>query len=147
MLKGSRQEDQYFSPEEYLFRRVPLELWDDPADDIDVDAIELPDMSVMREKYAEPRWVRLEREEYANWGVIGFRVGAIPANLMHLGVFAWLFRPAHRPYRKNYPHSQVEAFEEGIHVAATDRLDPDLHLRWRERLLRGVEKFVSPHET
>jgi hypothetical protein len=146
MLRAGRPRDQSFRAAEYLYRRVPLELWDDADEAIDIDAIARPDMSVVRGKYGHPEWARLESDECADWGVIGFQVGHIPARLLHLGVFVWTFAPRHVPLEANYPHSEVWAYENGLHVSAKARLDPDLHLRWREQLLRKIEKTIRPHE-
>jgi hypothetical protein len=146
MLKNGRQADQEFQLDEYLYRRVPLELWDDGDDPIEVAAVELPDMSVIRGKYGHPEWTRLQSEEYSEWGVIGFQVEGIPPRLQHLGVFVWTFNTCHVPLGNNYPHSEVRAYENGVHINAKNRLDPDLHLRWREMLLRKIRKFIRPHQ-
>ena len=45
MLRDGRPEDQEFRPTEYLYRCVPLIQWDDGDEPIELDAIELPDMS------------------------------------------------------------------------------------------------------
>ena len=144
MLRNGRSKDQDFRPDEYLYRRVPLVLWDFTG--VDIDAIELPDMSVVRSKYGHPEWARLESDECIHWGVIGFRVGDIPAKLLHLGVFTWTFGPRHVPLEENYPHSEVWAFENSTHVSAKNRLDPQLHLRWREMLLRRIKTIIRPYE-
>lgn len=146
MLKSGRGRDQEFAHDEYLYRRVPLQLWDDGEDDIEVDAIELPDMSVVRSKYGHPEWARLESDEFLEWGVVGFTVGDIPAEMLHLGAFTWTFGARHVPLEKNYPHSEVQAYEEGKHVNAKSRLDPNLHLRWREKLLWKIRKIIRPYE-
>lgn len=51
MRRKGRPEVPHFSPEEYLFRRVPTHIWDDPAEELGVEAIELPHVSVGRSKY------------------------------------------------------------------------------------------------
>lgn len=146
MRRSGRPRDQDFRPDEYLYRRVPLELWAEAGEEVDIDAIQLPDMSVIRGKYGHPEWARLESDECANWGVVGFHVGDIPERLLHLGVFVWSFGPRHVPLEDNYPHSEVWAFENGTHVNARSRLDSTLHLRWREMLLRKVRRFIRPYE-
>lgn len=147
MMKGDRSEDQVFASDEQLYRRVPFVLWDEDEDDVDLDAIELPDMSVVRSKYAHPEWARFDRGEYHEFGVIGCRVDAIPDGFLHLGVFAWSFHAVHVPHRRNYPHAEVQAFEDGKHVdGKTHGLDPDAHLRWRELLFRQVKKICRPRE-
>ena len=147
MLRNGRPKDQDFRLDEYLYRRVPLELWDDADVAIDIDAIELPDMSVIRGKYGHPEWARLESDECIDWGVIGFRVDDIPVRLLHLGVFTWTFGPRHVPLDENYSHSEVWAYENGTHVNAKNRLDAHLHLRWREMLLRRVKTIIRPYES
>jgi hypothetical protein len=146
MRRNGRRKDRDFRPDEYLCRRVPLELWDDGDVVIDIDAIELPDMSVIRSKYGHPEWARLESDECIDWGVIGFCVGDIPARLLHMGVFTWTFGPRHVPLEENYPHSEVWAYENGMHVNAKNRLDPHLHLRWREILLRRIKTIIRPYK-
>jgi len=147
MLTRDREADQKFDPGEYLFRRVPLEHWEKPDDNVELDAIELPDMSVMRSRYAHPEWARFEGDEYKyyNWGVIGFRrIKDIPSPLRHLGVFECVFRAVHVPLKRNYPHSEVRAYENDVHIAMASTLDFDLHLRWRELLARHLRKFIAP---
>lgn len=146
MLKNQRPRVQEFDANELLYRRVPLDLWEDPADDIEVDAVALPDMSVLRSRFAHPEWARLEDDAHAEWGVIGFQVHNIPSDLLHLGVFKWTFGPRHVPLDENYPHSEVWAYENAQHINAKDRIDPDLHLRWRHRLLENIEKVLNPRE-
>jgi hypothetical protein len=75
MLQKGRPIDPDFLPEEHLYRRVPNETWNNwrVDEDIELDAIDFPDMSVNREKYGPPNSVRWERGSYVNWGVIGFR--------------------------------------------------------------------------
>ena len=75
MVQGNRHPVPHFDKAEYLYRRVPHGLWDDDAIGlpIDVDAIEMPDMSVSRSKFAHPEWLRLA-SGCDDWGVVGFQV-------------------------------------------------------------------------
>ncbi len=148
MKERGRPLDDHFLPAEQLFRRVPPDLWDNGAEDFDIEAIELPDMSVVRSKYGHPEWARFDRGDYRDWGVIGFAVRDIPSQLIHLGVFVWTFSPHHDPERNNYPHSEIRAFENDRHIdmKLSERIDPILHLRWREQLLRNLDKVIRPHE-
>src|SRR4051794_25169322 len=91
--------------EEYLYRRVAPELWDESG--IEVDAIELPDMSVNRSRFGPPRWARLADERCKDWAVVGFMVQDIPPEMLHLGVVRYTFSPEHVPLKNNYPHSEV----------------------------------------
>ena len=49
-MKRDARDGEYphFDAEEFLFRRVPLILWPSADDPVEVDAVELPDMSVGR---------------------------------------------------------------------------------------------------
>ena len=62
MMQLDKPVDDVFKPDEPLYRRVPHESWDE--DRVNIDAIDLPDMSVNRGKYSEPQWVRLIGGEY-----------------------------------------------------------------------------------
>jgi hypothetical protein len=148
MCRGGRPKDKEFKSAEYLYRRVPPELWESKDDDIELDAIQLPDMSVIRSKYAHPEWARFDggTYKYPDWGVVGFQVQDIPPRLPHLGVFLWTFAPRHVPLDDNYPHAEVWAFEGERHINAKAKIDPDLHLRWREQLARKLRKFIGPSE-
>ena len=153
MLQKDRQLDPVFRDEEWLYRRVPHELWDD--DSIELDAIELPDMSVNRQKYSKPAWVRLDRDEYSDWGVIGFQVQDIPPEIQDDGAFLFPFRSVHVPLRRNYSHTEVRAYEspvdhpeEETHIgkALMNRVEPEVHLRWRERLRRKCRIILRAYE-
>jgi hypothetical protein len=162
MLQRGKPVDDVFEPKEYLYRRVPHELWDD--DYVNLDAIELPDMSVNRGKYDSPQWVRLLSDEFHDWGVIGFQVRDIPAELQHLRVHIYRFRPKHVPHKHNYPHSEVRAYyarsdspqvEQHIsqeflrkeRIRHLETLFPDeLQLRWREQLRRRCRIIIRAYE-
>lgn len=108
MMQRDRPVDDDFKPDEPLYRRVPHEFWDE--DRVNIDAVDLPDMSVNRGKYSEPGWVRLIGDEYHDWGVIGFRVEDVPLEIQHLGTHLFKFRTKHVPHKYNYLHSEVQAF-------------------------------------
>jgi hypothetical protein len=143
MLQGSRKPDPDFAADESLYRRIRPDMYANGQ--IELDAVELPDMSVDRGKYAQPEWLLLG--EHADWGVAGFRVKDIPARLVHLGTWAYTFEPRHVPHKRNYPHSEVWAFEDGAHIDGKERLDPILHLRWRHLLLRKIKVVIAPAAT
>lgn len=144
MKRNGRPRIKEFDSGEYLYRRVMPEHWDDG--DVDIDAIELPDMSVNRSSLGPPEWVLLEEARCKDWAVIGFKVGDIPSNLLHLGVEVYIFTPQHIPLENNYPHSEVRCYRDGQHIDAKRNLDKALHQRWRERLLFKIRTFISPNE-
>src|SRR4051812_11735574 len=97
MLAGGRQADPHFADHEELYRRFSPGCLD--GDEISIAAVALPNMSVVRGKYGQPRWLLLD-EDYADWGVLAFLVRDIPPNraLFHEGVVAFLMEPHHVPY-------------------------------------------------
>jgi hypothetical protein len=145
MKRNGRSRIKEFDPDEYLDRRVEPEQWNEA--DIDIDAIELPDMSVNRSSLGPPQWVRLEEERCKDWAVVGFKVKDIPTDLMHLGIDLYTFGPMHVPLELNYPHSEVRCYLNGNHINAKVRLDRSLHQRWREKLLWKIRTFLRPHES
>jgi hypothetical protein len=147
MHQGEKHPLPHFDKDEYLYRRVPPILWDDEADDlpIDVDALEMPDMSVGRSRLAHPEWLRLA-SGCDDWAVVGFRTEDIPPERWIDGI-PYAFRPEHVPLRHNYPHAEVRAYERatGVHMDGKAVMLPErVHLEWRERLLRKVRVFLTP---
>jgi hypothetical protein len=121
-----------------------------------VNAVSLPDLSVGRSNFGHPEWLRVDMVEdaaghkhpksYDGWGVIGFRVQDIPTERWVDGVWDYTFAPCHSPEEHNYPHSEVQCFQNGEHVAALEKLPEEMHIRWRELLLRKTEVFLKPHQ-
>lgn len=151
MRSNGRHPDTYFHPDEYLFRRVPLDLWDEPTDValLDVDAVQLPDISVGRSKFGHPEWVRFDvvnGRYFEEWGILGVRVEDIPPEMFRDGVNRFTFGPNHMPLEKDYPHSEIRAFLNGNHVENSEDLPEDVHLKWRERLLREMRAIIMPRQ-
>lgn len=146
MHRRNRPDDQVFGGREDLYRRFPPIFWD--GSDPDIETIPLPDMSVMRSKYAErPEWALLElREEddFEGWGVLTFRVEDIPPELMHLGVEAYGFKVVHVPLRRNYPHSEVRAFRGSARIRSKQEIPPEVHLRFRTQLSWKLRVLIRP---
>ncbi len=159
MLQRECQPDPIFASEEFLYRRVPKDTWGDSDmwedEDIDLDCIEFPDMSVTRQKYDPPDAARWERGRHVDWGVIGFRVGDIPGSIPFQGAFIYKMRPVHKPERRNYPHSEVQVFESRRDDPQTEThvgeetmpgVTPGARQEWRELLRRKCEIIIRPRE-
>jgi hypothetical protein len=144
MKKNGRPRIPEFDPDEYLYRRVMPQQWDEA--EIDIDAIELPDMSVNRSSLGPPQWVRLEEDRCQHWAVVGFKVKDIPTDILHLGIDLYTFYAMHIPLELNYPHSEVRCNRNGVHINAKRNLDKALHQRWREKLLWKMKTFLRPYE-
>jgi hypothetical protein len=140
-----------FDKDELLYYRFHFDHWEDGG--VAAEAFRLPDMSVNRGTLGPPQWTILtEDDEYVLWGVASFRVEQIPVGveMEHLGVIIFTFRPEHVPLRKNYPHSEIWVFRDGVHICKKDKnvalLDPEFHLRWRERLSMLTHVVIQPTE-
>jgi len=49
------------------------------------------------------------------------------------------------PALSNYPHSEIRAYTgNGEHIKAKEHLDPDMHLRWRNRLRQTTRIVIRP---
>lgn len=95
MLRKDKPTIAEFAPEERLFRRVPSESWDD--EEIELDAIDFPDMSVTRESLAPATSARWIGDDYVDWGVIGFRVLDIPSEIRFQGAYIYRMKAVHAP--------------------------------------------------
>lgn len=167
MMRKDRGIDNVFRSDEVLFRRVPPVIGLDEDGEIPLAAIELPDMSVNRQKYGPAWWTRFAIQKNAEtgqlgtvlteWAIIGFKVEDVPPQLVDKGVFHYEFRPVHAPDGNNYPHTEVRVYEtvqgpngaEEIHVKGKEferRVDPILHMRWREQLRRHCSMMLREGE-
>lgn len=146
MLQRERLPVQRFEPAEFLYRRIPPQLWDRSPHRVDVDAINLPDMSVGRSRFGHPEWLRLAPGCDA-WAVVGFRIALVPTEQRYNGL-PYLVRAIHVPLRRDYPHSEVQLFDRtGAHVDGKALPMPDeVNLAWREKLLRVLEVFLLPEQ-
>lgn len=149
MQTKDRHRDDVFLSQELLFRRFHMHHFQD--NELEIDAIEMPDMSVMREKYCDdPCWVLIDLEDqidFSGWGIAGFPRSAIPATLYFRGNPNFTFEPKHVPYKRNYPHTEIWAYDEGIRVTGKNSLPPEVHLPFRERLLWETVIVRPPQST
>ena len=142
-----------FAPAERLFRRVPHTLWDD--DEIELDAIDFPDMSCTRESLAPPMAARWVGENDVDWGIIGFRVSDIPAEVPYQGAVRHRLRAEHAPLKRNYPHSEVRVYESpwdqpAIEIHLDKKQLPGVPREaqqvWREKLRRKSKIVLAPRQ-
>jgi len=153
MMTRGRPAVQGFTDDEFLYRRFHPDHLD--GNEIAIEAVELPDMSVNRSRFGPPGWLLLE-EDYEDWGVLAFRVRDIPPKreVWHEGVVAYALEPRHVPLRNNYPHSEIWILRDGIRIVRKDGanpgnlhlLDPDFHLRWRECIVLASHIVIRPGE-
>ena len=149
MRTEKRYADQHFLPDEYLFRRVPLSLWEDPNERPGPDAVRLPDLSVGRSKYAHPEWVRFDvvkNQHYQEWGVLGVLVDDIPPQFWDLAVYLYTFKTRHDPLENDYSHTEIRVFSNGKHVTLDEALPEEIHLKWRLILLKRMSAIIKPYQ-
>jgi hypothetical protein len=142
ICRGRLPDPDGFRDEEELFRAFEPNAWE--GDRISIDAIGLPDLSVNWGKHGPAEWLLL-LEVFAGCGVGAFKVGDVPKRLDHAGVYVFLFDLIHNPTETNYPHSIIRAFDEnGQHILDEHRLNPQVHLRWRNRLRQRIQLRIRP---
>jgi len=143
MIRRGRPSDpEAFRDEEELFRAFEPEAWQ--GDRISIDAIGLPDLSVNWGKHGPAEWLLL-LDAFAGCGVGAFKVGDVPKKLEHLGSYVFMFDLAHDPTENNYPHSIIRALDErGRHIRDEQGLNPQVHLRWRNRLRQRIHLRIRP---
>ncbi len=144
-------EDQDFAPKERLFLRFKPDHYKTWGT-ISLAAIEMPDMSVNREKHGgEPEFVLAGHSKsggkkiiYDNWGVASFNVKDIPGEQGFEGeIFS--FRPFHQPTRKNFFHSEIRCYDsENIHIDSKELYPDHVKLRWRDRLRHEIQVVIRP---
>lgn len=149
MRMGEKHLVPYFPPDEPLYRRIKPDSLS--TGQLEADSVELPDMSTVRggAGFGQPEDALWSDDgEFDGWGVCAFAVRDIPGPMQDRGMFTYTFKAVHRPHRRNYPHSEVQAFENGVHVddARMELVNPHLHLRFREKLLRKTHVVLPPGE-
>ncbi len=155
MLPKGRPADQEFSQAEKLYRRVPDLIWSVKwtDEDIELDCIAFPDMSVTRARFGTADCARWNKIEYLNWGVIGFLVSGIPSERRYQGAFIYRFRPVHRPSKYCYAHTEVQVFESRwedqsteVHIVKSMMEGVPLAEQqiWRELLRRECKVELQP---
>jgi hypothetical protein len=156
MRRNGRHVVPHFHPDEYLYRRIPLDSWPDASVSLEVDAVNLPDLSVGRSQFGHPEWLRVDMQIdgsgqkyekfFDGWGVIGFQVSKIPPTGWENGVPRFTFKVFHAPEDHNYPHSEVRCFEGSTHIKPPQELPDEMHIWWREMLLRAIDVFLKPNQ-
>lgn len=145
MRRGTRGKIA-LDPAKRLYRRFRPEAL--CGGELSLDAIDMPDMSVMCEQLTEDiAWVLIDpsgEHDFGSWGVAAFRGTDIPPSQRHLGTELFDFFAEHEPVRNNYPHSVVAARRNGKRLAPADVLPPQVHLRFRYRLRCKTVVVVAP---
>lgn len=150
MRRNERPPDQDFAPGERLYRRVHPD--DLVRGVVAVDAIALPDVSTMRERFTHDlQWVLIDAEgdrgdrDFSGWGIVAFTVADVPETLEYQGTKRFFsFSVVHAPEKYNYPHSEVRAFDGLTRIREKGVLPKDVHLRFRERLRQRIKVVHQP---
>ena len=92
-------------------------------------------------------------EEFSGWGVLAFLVGDLPAQIARQGrytVYHFLVRNTHSRLKNNYPHSEVRAYRDDVHIDAKNEflLDPPIALAcWRQLLIWKIRIVIWPNQS
>jgi len=105
MYRRGRPVDPVFEPAEEPYERIHhrahAAAWSLNA--------RFPDFSVNRQKYSEPEGVPIRN--WPDWGIVGFRVDAIPPYLESGGGVIYSFQVVHEPIEDNYAYSEVHTLK------------------------------------
>jgi hypothetical protein len=58
----------------------------------------------------------------------------------------FLYRIVHVPLENDYPHSEIQAFADDVHLNTDELLSEAQHLEWRANLLQACQTIIRPHE-
>lgn len=106
MRRNGRADDQTFGAPERLFRRYTRLHYINGQFSNTGFSFDSPP-SVTREKYSEAQDVIFsEADEFANWGVLSFRVADLPTSFPPENPLIRFF-PRHVPMEDNFAHSEV----------------------------------------
>ena len=112
LLKGNRQPEQRFAPDERLFHRFNKMMKENKH--LYPSSIRFPDFSVNREKLSLPEDVLLhEYPKYLKWGIVSFKVKDIPEPIAADNRTEYEFKVVHDPIDFNYAHSEVRTYKNG----------------------------------
>lgn len=62
------------------------------------------------------------------------------------GIDGFTFLPCHDPLDNDYPHTEVRVFLNGTYVPTLEGIPEAIHLKWRELLLREIERLIRPEQ-
>lgn len=105
MYRRGRPIDPVFTSNEALYCRIRQTDYV-PGSSLNVRS---PDFSVNRSKYSEPEDVLIPK--WLDWGIVAFRVDAIPSSLTSAGGIEYRFEVLHAPDEDNYAHSEVHTLK------------------------------------
>lgn len=137
MLRGNRNADQDFSPEENLFWRfkefVPLE-------------IKLVNQSVNRSKHGcKPEWNLLPCYKTYGYGI--FKVKHIPPFKITTGNVRYEFRVEHVPEDFNYCHSEIRVYKDGERFNSKIKGNAVMKNEYRTAIFDNIEVIKYPNNT
>jgi hypothetical protein len=141
MMRNGRPIDNNFTPQERLFFRISPETEIGADDKPDASCIKYPDMSVNREKYSEQDDVIFS---FTGWGVAAFRVADVPQAIKSEGGPEYQYKVEHVPEDKNYSHSEVRTYKNGIYSEKI-KLPEKVKKLYRTLLLNGVRVLMRPN--
>jgi len=104
------------------------------------EQMRMPDQSVNRSKYSRPNDVLFP--QYFLCGILAFPVSDVPNNLLSGTGISTEFKVTHVPFRDNYAHSEIRAFDEQSHKRR-DSLSDGVRREFRRRMGNGNARFIT----
>jgi hypothetical protein len=115
LKKNNRKPDQYFSPEEKLYKAIKSDYILEKNGELIVFSrgIDLPNFQVIREKYIDhfpDDVLTFSTFNTNNSRIISFYVGDIPTSVTDESGRVFEFKAHHYPLEENYANSEIVAY-------------------------------------
>ena len=146
MYRWWRREDQSFHPSENLYMRYKDCGYSHPPQpppstaQIIHEHLRMPDQSVNRGKHSCPDDVLFPC--YFSWGILAFPVCDVPNNLLSGTGISIEFKVTHVPFRDNYAHSEIRAFDGQSHKRRGS-LSTSVRREFRRRIEDGNARIIK----
>ena len=148
MLQNGRPPDPDFAGDELLYHRC-LKEWVDEDQKILPAYVHFPDQSVNRSKYSRPWHVLVPdgakgSAEWIYWGIARTTVSAIPGPIETSGGVPYSFSVEHDPLQRNFGHSELSAYKNGIRERNKNKINELVKKRYRQLLSEQTRVILSP---
>lgn len=142
LLRKGRPPCQHFEPDERLFRRIQKQHVLDTGGIISL-GVRFPCFSVNREEFSEPEDVLLPC--YHDHGICAFTVADVPKGPERPegSDYTYTFDVVHVPEEKNYAHSEVRAYRDGVYDPS-HRVASSVKKRFRMALRQRMNVTKQP---
>ena len=146
MLQNGRPPDSAFAGDELLYLRCMKDWVEDKK--ILPAYVHFPDQSVNRSKYSRPWHVLLPdgakgSAEWIYWGIPRTTVSAIPGPIETAGGVSCSFGVEHDPLHRNFGHSELSAYKNGIRERNKKKINESVKKLYRQLLSEQTRVILS----